>query len=73
MKIHKSSIISLFCGFSKKISYFEKNGTLKGYDSNQPSIASIEQSAFGESAPADQSTLDEIERKKQLRSKRAGL
>lgn len=54
-------------------SYFEKNGTLKGYDSNQPSIASIEQSAFGESAPADQSTLDEIERKKQLRSKRAGL
>ena len=54
-------------------SYFEKNGTLKGYDSNQPSIASIEQSAFGEFAPADQSTLDEIERKKQLRSKRAGL
>ena len=54
-------------------SYFEKNGTLKGYDSNQPSIASIEQSAFGESALADQSILDEIERKKQLRSKRAGL
>ena len=54
-------------------SYFEKNGTLKGYDSNQPSIESIEQSAFGESAPASQSILDEIERKKQLRSKRAGL
>ena len=54
-------------------SYFEKNGTLKGYDSNQPSIASIEQSAFGESTPASQSLLDEIERKKQLRSKRAGL
>ena len=54
-------------------SYFEKNGTLKGYDSESPSIESIEQSAFGESAPAPQSLLDEIERKKQLRSKRAGL
>ena len=54
-------------------SYFEKNGTLKGYNSNLPSITSIEQSAFGDSAPASQSILDEIERKKQLRSKRAGL
>jgi hypothetical protein len=54
-------------------SYFEKNGTLKGYDSESPTIESIEQSAFGESAPAPQSLLDEIERKKQLRSKRAGL
>ena len=54
-------------------SYFEKNGTLKGYNSSLPSITSIEQSAFGDSAPADQSILDEIERKKQLRSKRAGL
>jgi len=54
-------------------SYFEKNGTLKGYDSESPSIESIEQSAFGESALAPQSLLDEIERKKQLRSKRAGL
>jgi hypothetical protein len=54
-------------------SYFEKNGTLKGYDSKSPSIESIEQSAFRESAPAPQSILDEIDRKKQLRSKRAGL
>ena len=54
-------------------SYFEKNGTLKGYDSESPTIESIEQSAFGESTPAPQSLLDEIERKKQLRSKRAGL
>jgi len=54
-------------------SYFEKNGTLKGYNSSLPSITSIEQSAFGDSAPASQSILDEIERKKQLRSKRAGL
>lgn len=54
-------------------SYFEKNGTLKGYNSNMPSIKSIELSAFNDSAPASQSLLDEIERKKQLRSKRAGL
>ena len=54
-------------------SYFEKNGTLKGYNSNMPSIKSIELSAFNDSTPASQSLLDEIERKKQLRSKRAGL
>lgn len=54
-------------------SYFEKNGTLKGYNSNLPSMKSIELSAFNDSTPASQSLLDEIERKKQLRSKRAGL
>ena len=58
--------------------YFNENSTLKGYQFAPISIQSIERDAFGEnsndpSAPASQATLDELEKKRQLRSKRAGL
>jgi len=58
--------------------YFNKNGTLKGYQFAPISIQSIERDAFGgnsndPSAPASQATIDELEKKRQLRSKRAGL
>ena len=58
--------------------YFNENSTLKGYQFAPISIQSIERDAFGEnsndpSAPASQATLDALEKKRQLRSNRAGL
>lgn len=58
--------------------YFNENSTLKGYQFAPISIQSIEKDAFGgnsndPSAPASPATLNALEKKRQLRSKRAGL
>jgi hypothetical protein len=56
---------------NQSFAYFKENGTMKGY--NGPSFETVESQSpdtIDPSAPASQATLDELEKKRQLRNNR---